>query len=183
MFTMQRCFIDYFHIFIIRIRLLVTSLSWNLVVHRSKKGFVLALTDSLNLKWFLCMWKRTCWEIDFSVQIILCKLVSEWEQIKHFHLQIGLLLNCTKWTFSSLIYTIGFCHFLLLRLTLWNSCGSKIFNKSIWNKLYVFNFVSGIRRQSRLLHNDALTNSEINLKQTITFLDKNDSLLQRGGKR
>ena len=27
------------------------------------------------------------------------------------------------------------------------------------------------------------TNSEINLKQTITFLDKNDSLLQRGGKR
>lgn len=95
----------------------------------------LYLTDSLNFKWFLCMWKRTCWEIDFSVQIILCKLVSEREQIKHFHLQIGLLLNCTKWTFSSLIYTIGFCHFLLLRLTLWNSCGSKIFNKSIWNKL------------------------------------------------
>ena len=51
------------------------------------------------------------------------------------------------------------------------------------NKLYVFNFVSGIRRQSRLLHNDAPTNSEINLKQTITFLDKNDSLLQGGGKR
>lgn len=178
---MQRCFIDYFHIFIIRIRLLVTSLSWNLVVHRSKKGFVLDWQSKLEM--ISMHVKKNLLEIDFSVQIILCKLVSEREQIKHFHLQIGLLLNCTKWTFSSLIYTIGFCHFLLLRLTLWNSCGSKIFNKSIWNKLYVFNFVSGIRRQSRLLHNDAPTNSEISLKQTITFLDKNDSLLQRGGKR